>query len=109
MIECYDLRVPSLTADEVRHIATLARLELNELEVERLTIELAAILEYAAQVQGVDTATVRAGDAEEPASRTAAVPADTALRADVLVPSLPRNHVLDSDTGFFTVPRVLGG
>jgi aspartyl-tRNA(Asn)/glutamyl-tRNA(Gln) amidotransferase subunit C len=109
MIECYDLRVPSLTADEVRRIATLARLELNDGEVERLTVELAAILEYAAQVQGVDTESVGAADSEQPASRTAGVPAESVLRPDVLVPSLPRHHVLESDTGFFTVPRVLGG
>jgi aspartyl-tRNA(Asn)/glutamyl-tRNA(Gln) amidotransferase subunit C len=108
MIECYDLRVPSLTADDVRHIATLARLELNGREVERLTIELAAILEYAAQVQGVDTESVGAADAGQP-TRAAGGPAESALRADVRVPSLPRNDVLGTDNGFFTVPRVLGG
>lgn len=101
--------MPSLTADEVRRIATLARLELNEGEVERLTIELAAILEYAAQVQRVDTESARAVDAEQPARGTADAAAESVLRPDVLVPSLPRKAVLDSDTGFFTVPRVLGG
>lgn len=100
--------MPSLTADEVRHIATLARLELNDAEVERLTIELAAILDYAAQVQRVDTESVGPAGAEIPARRNDEPAAQSVLRPDVAVPSLPRDAVLESDTGFFTVPRVLG-
>ena len=111
--ECYDPRVPSLSAAEVRRIATLARLELTDQEVERLTVELAAILEYAAEVQRVDTEAVAANMPVTHAS-SGATAAAGALRADVPAPSLPRPIVLDQapgadrEAGFFTVPRVLG-
>ena len=97
--------MPPLTASEVQRIAALARLELSDREIERFTTELAAILEYAAQVQRVDTAGV---------STEVAPPSQARDRADVAVPSLPRAVVLedapgaDSAAGFFTVPRVLG-
>jgi aspartyl-tRNA(Asn)/glutamyl-tRNA(Gln) amidotransferase subunit C len=96
--------VPSLTASDVRHIAALARLELNDGEVERFTGELAAILDYAAQVQSVDTS---GADASEPANAPR-------MREDAAAPSLPRDVILDNApgadaaAGFFTVPRVLG-
>lgn len=98
--------MPSLTASDVRRIAALARLDLNDGEVERFAIELAAILEYAAQVQRVDTTAARGGSAE-PLS-------EPRMRADAPAPSLPRDRVLenapgaDAAAGFFTVPRVLG-
>lgn len=110
--QCYDPRVPSLTPDEVRRIAALARLDLNDSEVERLTMELAAILEYAAEVQRVDTEMV-AADLRLPHA-AAAAPGATTLRADQPAPSLPRAAILndapgaDAEAGFFTVPRVLG-
>ena len=96
--------MPPLTASEVQRIAALARLELSDREIERFTTELAAILEYAAQVQRVDTAGV---------STEVEPPSQARDRADVAVPSLPRAVVLedapgaDSAAGFFTVRRVL--
>ncbi|MDX9892825.1 MAG: Asp-tRNA(Asn)/Glu-tRNA(Gln) amidotransferase subunit GatC [Patescibacteria group bacterium] len=45
----------ALTRDEVKHIAHLARLRLNDEEVERYTTQLSAILEYVEQLQAVDT------------------------------------------------------
>jgi aspartyl-tRNA(Asn)/glutamyl-tRNA(Gln) amidotransferase subunit C len=44
--------------DEVLHVARLARLELGEDEVERLTRELAAILDAVSKVSELDLATV---------------------------------------------------
>lgn len=88
-------------------MAALARLDLNDGEVERFTTELAAILDYAAQVQSVDT--TAAGEA---AGESASEPR---MREDAAAPSLPRDAVLenapgaDAAAGFFTVPRVLGG
>jgi aspartyl-tRNA(Asn)/glutamyl-tRNA(Gln) amidotransferase subunit C len=98
--------VASLTASEIRRIAALARLELDDREVDRFTTELAAILDYAAQVQRVDTAS--AGD--EPGASAI----EPRMREDVPAPSLSRDEALenapgaDPATGFFTVPRVLG-
>lgn len=44
-----------LTADQVRHIATLARLHLNDAEAEKYTTELTSILKYIDLLSEVDT------------------------------------------------------
>ena len=44
----------AITRDEVIHVAKLARLELTDDEVERLTLELAAILEAVGKVAELD-------------------------------------------------------
>jgi aspartyl-tRNA(Asn)/glutamyl-tRNA(Gln) amidotransferase subunit C len=48
----------AITRDEVLHVAKLARLELSEEEVERLTGELGAILEAVGKVAELDLADV---------------------------------------------------
>ena len=44
----------AITRDEVLHVAKLARLELTEGELERLTLELGAILEAVGKVAELD-------------------------------------------------------
>ena len=44
-----------LTADQVRHIAKLARLTLSDAEVEKMSKELTSILGYVDQLAEVDT------------------------------------------------------
>jgi aspartyl-tRNA(Asn)/glutamyl-tRNA(Gln) amidotransferase subunit C len=48
----------AITRDEVLHVAKLARLELTEDEIERLTGELSAILEAVSKVSELDLADV---------------------------------------------------
>ena len=48
----------TLTTDQVRHIAKLARLTLSDAEVEKFTTELTSILEYVDRLQKVDTKNV---------------------------------------------------
>jgi aspartyl-tRNA(Asn)/glutamyl-tRNA(Gln) amidotransferase subunit C len=95
-----------LSRDEVERIARLAHLELTEDEISHFARQLADILSYADRVQQVDTTGVAA---------TAHVLAQhPALRADEVLPSLPRSAGLanapdkDGDAGLFKVPRVLG-
>lgn len=45
----------TLTKDEVRHIAKLARLQLSEAEVEKFTKDLTSILTYVDLLREVDT------------------------------------------------------
>jgi aspartyl-tRNA(Asn)/glutamyl-tRNA(Gln) amidotransferase subunit C len=47
-----------LTAEEVRHVAELAKLALSDAEVDAYAGQLSEILAYAEQVQEVDTSTV---------------------------------------------------
>lgn len=96
-----------LTIEDVERIASLARLELTGAETELYTRQLAAILEYAEQVQGLDTTDV------PPTSHVLSRhPTD---RADQARPCLPREAALANapdaapDAGLFRVPRVIGG
>jgi len=88
---------------EVEEIAVLARLRLDDAEVERLRGELTAILGYAEKLQSLDTEGV------EP--MTHAVPLDCPLRPDEVGPSLPADEALADAPqrvdDFFAVPRII--
>ena len=93
------------THADVERVAHLARLELTHEEKDLFARQLAEILDYAEQIQRVDTEGV------PPTSHagTAAM-----MREDDVQPSLPREASLaagpDADVaaGLFKVPRVLG-
>lgn len=70
----------SLTPDQVRHIAKLARLRLTEEEVERYTTQLTSILSYVEMLQKVDTKNV--------APATQVIGLSHVLRADEVRPAL---------------------
>ncbi len=94
---------------EVEKIARLAHLELNDAELDLFTRQLGDILEYANQVQQIDTTGV-----PPTASVLARSEADGSDRPDLLRPSLDRSDALANapdgvpDLGFFRVPRVIG-
>ena len=94
------------TVAQVDEIAALARLELGHDERELLARQLTDILEYARQVQRIDTSGV--------APTASVASAAGAGREDAVVPSLPRDLVLANapdaavDAGLFRVPRVIG-
>ncbi|MBU0766333.1 Asp-tRNA(Asn)/Glu-tRNA(Gln) amidotransferase subunit GatC [Patescibacteria group bacterium] len=48
----------SLSKDDVKHIAKLARLNLKDSEVDKFTRELSSIIDYVDQLQEVDTKNV---------------------------------------------------
>jgi aspartyl-tRNA(Asn)/glutamyl-tRNA(Gln) amidotransferase subunit C len=97
--------MPRISPDEVREIATLARLRLSEAEIERMTHELDDILQYIDTVKNLDT-----GDAEP---MTHAVPFDCPLRQDEPKPSLSVDEALSNAPrrreAFFEVPRIVPG
>ncbi|MBI5081358.1 MAG: Asp-tRNA(Asn)/Glu-tRNA(Gln) amidotransferase subunit GatC [Chloroflexi bacterium] len=93
----------SLTLQEVKHIAELAKLNLTEEEQLRFQKQLSAVLDYAAELRATDTSKV---------SPTATVlPLRTVLRDDVPQPSLPRDELLknsaEQEAGCFRVPAVM--
>lgn len=47
-----------LNVEEVRHVAELAKLELSDEEIDLYAAQLSAILDYAQQIQDVDTSSV---------------------------------------------------
>jgi aspartyl-tRNA(Asn)/glutamyl-tRNA(Gln) amidotransferase subunit C len=94
----------TLTIEDVERIARLANLELTEDEKQLFTKQLADILAYAEQVQGVDTTGVEA---------TAHVNAHAVDRPDEPRPSLDVSEAVANapdaapQVGLFRVPRVI--
>ena len=98
--------MPTITREEVERLARLARLDLSDTQKERFTRQLGDILEFARQVNAVDTGAVH--------SELSGGEADLA-REDRVQPSLDRRDALalapdaDPASGLFNVPRVLNG
>ena len=94
----------SLTIDEVKHIAKLARLELSDDEINRYREQLSAILEHVAKLQALDTSALHSlpggglSNAENP------------LRVDVARPGLDTLTLLMSaaqtERSQFKIPPV---
>ena len=97
----------TLTIADVERIAALAQLELTEEEKHLFTKQLADILQYAEQVQAIDTSGVPPTDHINSTQRTE--------RDDEPRPCLPTDAALANapdaalDAGLFRVPRVIGG
>jgi aspartyl-tRNA(Asn)/glutamyl-tRNA(Gln) amidotransferase subunit C len=94
-----------ITAEQVRHVAKLARLALPPDRLAKLSGQLESILEYVAKIQGADVTGI------EPMAH--ALPIKNIFRDDVVEPSLSVQQVLanapDADPPFFKVPKVIGG
>jgi len=98
----------ALTREEVCWVAHLARLELTDAELDRMTQQLGAIVEYVDQLRQVDTEGV------EPLAHALAV--ENVFRGDEPAPSLPVREALanapdhrtnDRGEHFYGVPAVL--
>ena len=95
----------TLTQQDVKRIADLARLELTAEELDLFTRQLGGILTYVEQIRDLDTTGVA------PTSHVLNRPVD---RDDVLEPSLTREDLLRNapdaahEAGLFKVPRVMG-
>jgi aspartyl-tRNA(Asn)/glutamyl-tRNA(Gln) amidotransferase subunit C len=94
-----------ITPQQVRDVARLSRLRVDDATLPRLTAQLESILHYVAKVGEVDVTGV------EPMAH--ALQLKNVLREDVAEPALPTEKVLrnapETDGPFFKVPKVLGG
>jgi aspartyl-tRNA(Asn)/glutamyl-tRNA(Gln) amidotransferase subunit C len=94
----------SLTRADVEKVSHLARLQFSDSELDQLTTELGAILEYVEQLDMLNTENV------EPMAH--ALDVHNVFRPDLLRPSLPRAEALanapKSDGECYLVPAVLG-
>jgi aspartyl-tRNA(Asn)/glutamyl-tRNA(Gln) amidotransferase subunit C len=85
---------------QVLHVARLARLRLEDDEVERMARELSAVLDHIEKISELDL--------EGVAPTSHVVEVETALREDDPRPSLPRERALDQapaiEDGGFLVP-----
>ncbi len=93
-----------ISRDEVLHIARLAHLEFTDAEYDRFTRQLSRILDYIAQLEGLDTSAV------EPTSQVG--DHSPGLRDDRVQGSIRQETALanapDAGAGLFRVPRVIG-
>jgi aspartyl-tRNA(Asn)/glutamyl-tRNA(Gln) amidotransferase subunit C len=92
-----------ISADDVRKVAKLARLDLPEEKVATYTGQLERILEYVAHLEQVDTEGVPA--------TTRAVEVVNVTRADRVEPTPVREELLNQapqrEGDFFRVPKIL--
>jgi aspartyl-tRNA(Asn)/glutamyl-tRNA(Gln) amidotransferase subunit C len=92
-----------ITADQVQHVAKLARLEIDPQAVDKLADQLAAILSYVDKLEKVDTRDV------PPTSHAIAL--TNAFRPDEVRDSLANDDALDNapaqEDGSFIVPKVI--
>ena len=96
-----------LTVADVERIAALAHLELTDEEKQLFTRQLADILEYAQQVQAIDTSGVPATAHVHAGQRTER---DDEPRPPLAVAEAMANAPdANADAGLFRVPRVIGG
>jgi len=93
----------SISLDEVRHVARLARLDLEETEILSLQGELNALLGHFLDIQSVDTKDI------EP--RSHAVLLQNVWAVDEPRTGLPREAILKnapvSRAGLFVVPQII--
>src|SRR4051794_25501317 len=93
----------AITRDDVAHLAGLARLALDDDELDPYAAQLDVIIASVARVSEVAAADI------EPT--THAVPLTNVFRDDVVVASLDRDEVLaaapNAEDGRFRVPRIL--
>ena len=93
----------SVSTEQVRHIAKLARIAMSDEEIERLAPELNNILGWVEQLSEVNT------DGVEPL--TAVIDQKLRLRDDVVTEGNIREEILanapEAQHGFFAVPKVI--
>ena len=95
--------MPTITSEEVKHVANLARLEFTEDEIAQFTHQLGRILDYIGKLNELDTTDV------PPTSHV--LPISNVSKSDDVKPSYDRAEVLErapsAEEGYFEVPRVV--
>jgi aspartyl-tRNA(Asn)/glutamyl-tRNA(Gln) amidotransferase subunit C len=96
---------PVITLEQVRHVAELARLELDDDEMETMRAQLDAVLGYMARLKELDVSAV------EPTFYS--IEMEAPLRPDLVKPSLPHEEAMraapSEKQGGFAVPKVIEG
>lgn len=94
-----------LTPDDVAKVARLARIDLDDAEIERATGQLSDMLDHFADIDALDL------DGVEPMNQP--YPLVNIMRDDVEAPTLDRDEVMAAaplaEDGRFRVPPILGG
>jgi aspartyl-tRNA(Asn)/glutamyl-tRNA(Gln) amidotransferase subunit C len=96
-------RMPSISRAEVAHLASLARIDLDDAHLDRLVVELDVILAAVATVTEIAT------DDIPPTSHP--LPLTNVFRPDIVRPGLTHEQAMSAapavESGRFRVPRIL--
>lgn len=91
-----------ITEKDIKHLASLSRLEFSDDEIEKFSSEFASIIDYVNQLQKVDTTNV--------VDKTP-VREFEELRDDVVKSSLPNEKIIENApkkyNGYFVAPTVV--
>ncbi|MBN1515705.1 Asp-tRNA(Asn)/Glu-tRNA(Gln) amidotransferase subunit GatC [Candidatus Sumerlaeota bacterium] len=94
-----------ISEEQVRHVATLSRLEFSDAEIQEFSREMNQILDYFVKLNELDTEGVPPGSHPLKTSNV--------LREDIPRESLSNELALsnapDKEEGFFKVPQILPG
>lgn len=97
--------MPEISRDEVAHLADLARIDLDDAELDHLAPQLTVILESVASIAS-------AGDLADVPPTSHPLPLTNVFREDVVVPGLTAEQALsgapEAEEQRFRVPRILG-
>ena len=92
-----------ITAQNVKHVASLSRIHLRDEEINRLTQDLERILKYVEKLSQVDVSKI------QPTSHP--LPLKNVYREDIVKVSLPQDNVMKlaikHHKGSFQVPKVI--
>lgn len=93
----------SITIEEVRHVAKLARLDLDESEIMSLQGELNALIGHFSDIEGIDASMIR--------PKSHAVALQNVYASDSPGATLPRERALanasSTKAGLFLVPAII--
>ena len=94
----------AISEEQVRHVATLARLALTDEQVATLSTELSTILDHVGDIRSLNLESV------EPTAHALAVA--NSMRQDILKPGLTQAEALlnapEAEGGAFVIPRIVG-
>lgn len=93
-----------ITKDEIIHVANLARLEIDEASLDKVTEQIGRILEYVDTLKQVDTNNIQ--------GTSHAITLTNAFREDIVKEDLTNNQALsnapEKENGAFVVPKIVG-
>ncbi|MNO84962.1 Glutamyl-tRNA(Gln) amidotransferase subunit C [compost metagenome] len=93
----------SISKDQVKHVANLARLKLTDEELEKYTVDLSNIVDFAQSLSDIDVSGV------EPTAHVLKI--KNVFRKDDLKPSYDRDELLKNaptkEAGCVSVPKVV--
>lgn len=92
-----------ITTDEVKYVANLAKLYVDESEAEKLTSEMESIINFANMLEEIDTKSI--------APTNHAMKVQNVFREDVVTPSYDQKDILKNapsqEGGCYLVPKVV--